>query len=58
MFKEGDVVRLKKFPGIWGKVMGMLDNSFHYILKTNIRPTLYAEEDEIELAPLEALADA
>lgn len=58
MFEVGDIVRVKKFPNIWGKVTGMLDNGIHYVLKTNIKPTLYAEEDEIEYAPLEALADA
>lgn len=58
MFEIGDTVRIKKFPSIWGKIVDIADNGFHYIVRGNIRPTLMCEEDEIEYAPLEALADA
>ena len=56
-FSVGDVVRIRKFPDIWGKIEEILDNGFHYVVRGNVKPTLLCEEDEIELAPLEALAD-
>jgi hypothetical protein len=58
MFRVEDTVRIKKCPAIWGKVVGIIeDHGLHYVVRGNWKGTLLCEEDEIEPAPLEALAD-
>jgi hypothetical protein len=59
MFRVGDIVRVKLFPHIWGTIHEVSDDGTNFAIKSpRYKPTFIALEEEIELAPLEALADA
>ena len=63
MFKKGDIVRVRRDSRLWGKIVAIIppdplgSNVTEYWVKGPLPPTWICELEEIEPAPLEALAD-